>query len=317
MIEIIAPKTIEEMEKIWEDATRNIMYGFQEDENNPGYWNVEIYKDYRDKIGDHTLKEAFKYDYPMDYIMETMEEWAIDYACEYGDPEIHKEILSNMSDEDREITEDFYQEEFDEWRQKHISYYYDWEDWNRTIKVNLVVDSGDANYDFACNSILNWYGTTGYDECTIDEHSSIMWLAKQQGKENEVRKEIEYVFNNRERNSKDRFVESVIDELENLPQYGGMLTFLLEMTIEDLCKLKQRDKDFSKVIISKDTMCGLFESWNGSGSILDIKLDKDVEVPAEMIWDAWMDGTKPHGYDVDEVYGLIGSAWHGTLKMIA
>lgn len=317
MIEIIPNKSLEEMEKVWDKATRDAMHSFQEDEENPGYWNVEIYKDYRDEIGDITLKKAFEHECPMDYIQDTMNECAWDYEVEYGEPETYKEILSHMSEEDRQTTEDFYQEEFNDWRQEHISYYYDWKDWNREIKVNLVVDSGDANYDFACNSILNWYGTVGHDECEIDKHSSIMWLAKQQGKEKETEEEIQYVFDNGERKSKDKFINSVITELENLPQYCGMLTFLLEMTIEDLCKLKQKEKEFSKVIISKDTMCGLFESWNGGGSVLEIELDKDVEVPTEMIWDAWMDGTKPHGYDIDEVYGLVGSAWHGTLKMVA
>ena len=317
MIEIIAPKTLKEMENVWGTATRETMYDFQENKEHPGYWEIEIYKDYRNEIGDHTLKEAFEHDYPMNYIMDTMNEWAWDYAIEYGYPETEKEIRNHMSEKDTEITDDFYADEFNEWMYEHICYYYDWKDWNREIKVNLVVDSGDANTDFACNSILNYYGTAGQDECNIDERSSIMWLANQQGKGKETEKEIRYVFENDKRKSDDKFINSVITELINLPNYCGMLTFLVEMTIEDLCKLKAKDKDFAKVIISKDTMCGLFESWNGGGSVLEIELDKDVEIPKEMIWDAWMDGTKPHGYDIDEVYGLIDSAWHGNLEMVA
>lgn len=320
MIEIIAPKTLGEIQEIWLQTTRNINYCMNEEQDEQGkgtgYFNVEIYTDYYDEFDKNTLIKAFKHNNPIEYLENKLCEWSYDYKYDYALPEIKEEIKQKMSEEDKIITEIFYEDDFNEWCDEHIYYYYDWNDFNKIIKVNIVIDSGDAATDFSCNSILNYYGTAGQDECNIDERSSIMWLANQQGKGNETEKEICYVFENNERKSNDKFINSVITELENLPSYCGMLTFLVEMTIEDLCKLKAKDKDFTKIIISKNTMCGLFESWNGSGSVLEIELDKDIEIPKEMIWDAWMEGTKPHGYDIDEVYGLIDSAWHGNLEMV-
>lgn len=322
MIELIAPKTLEEMEIIWMKAAHEYFCDFQWREEDNAF-RCEIYKDYRDEIGTETIKEAMEHDEPMEYIEQIFSEWANDYAFEsyeYGYSYDEREIKNEMSDEDMEITEDWYENEFHEWCVDHIYYEYDLDDWlKQDCKVNLVIDSGDANYEFIFNSILNWYGTTGRDNenAPLDDKSSILWLAKQQGKLKETVDEINYVYKNGERKSDDKFVNSIITELENLPNYCGMVTFLLDMTLAEVLKLNAKEKDFTKVIISKDTMCGLYEPWNGGGSVLAIELDKDVEIPTEMIWDAWVEGTKAHGYDIDEVYGLIGSAWHGTLKMVA
>ena len=312
MIMIEPPKSLDEMEKIWNEATKEMRW----DEVDNGYYTSYLYVDYRDReIGKDTLKRIFGQHDPKEAFYDELREWEFD-ARQYDEDEYEKDLKRSLSEEDREITEDWYSQEFEEWQREHIYFCYDPDDFNTTYKVNIVIDAGDANYDFGCNSILNWYGLQN-SECDIDEHSSIMWLAKQQGKYDEVQKEIKYVFENRERQSKDPFVKSVITELENLPQYCGMLTFLVEMNLLDLIKLKREinEKKQGQIVISKDTMCGLFESWNGGGSVLEIELDKDVVVPYEMIYDAWIDGTKPHGYDVDEVYGLVSSAWHGEVKM--
>ena len=74
----------------------------------------------------------------------------------------------------------------------------------------------------------------------------------------------------------------------------GALTFLLKMNLRDLIKLNELIKlqesdgvyydatkrpDCGKITISKDTVCGLYDSWNGGGSYFDIELEKDVVLP--------------------------------------
>ena len=87
------------------------------------------------------------------------------------------------------------------------------------------------------------------------------------------------------------------------------------MDIDTLCDI--RKGDYETLTISKNATCGLVQYWDGSGSVLEIQLDHNVVIPKKMVWDAWVDGTKPHGYDVDEIYGLIGSAWNGEVKLVA
>lgn len=315
MINIEPLKTLDEMEKIWDKATNEMRSWDIEDD---GYYTNYLYVDYRERdIDSSALKEIFKSDDPEQAFYEKLFEWEIDVDV-YDINDYEENLFGYLSDEDRELTEDYYRDEFDDWRMEHVSFVYNPEDFNVNYKVNIVVDTGNADYDFGCDSILNWYGTQ-LKTCQIDDHSSIKWLAKQQKKWIETQKEIKYVYQNSQRSErcKDKFIDSVITELENLPCYCGMLTFLVEMPLLDILKLKREinEKHDGKITISKDTMCGLFESWNGSGSVLEIELEHDVIVPLNMIYDAWIDGTKPHGYDIDEVYGLVGSAWHGEVTM--
>lgn len=62
-------------------------------------------------------------------------------------------------------------------------------------------------------------------------------------------------------------------------------------------------------------MCGLYDPWSGGGSVLEIELDKDVKLPIKYTIFC-VEGCKMHGYDIDEVYGLIGSCWKETIKEI-
>jgi hypothetical protein len=52
----------------------------------------------------------------------------------------------------------------------------------------------------------------------------------------------------------------------------------------------------------------LFDTWSGGGSVLEIELEKNVQIPF-MYCKFCPDGAKVYGYDIDEVYGLIGSCW--------
>lgn len=319
MINIEPLKELSEMEKIWATAVKGDKYYLWDVDEGGGYYTKHIFLNRGEsELSCETLKKIFKSDDPKMEFYSQINECAMDQYVYYGEAdEIESRLKEDLSDEDREITEECYDAEFAEWVSEHIAYTYDANEFlSEEYKVNIVVDTGNANYDFACDSILNWYGSMN-DKCKIHENSSIKWLCKQQKKWAETQKEIKYVWKHGERRSKDKFVDSVITELENLPQYCGMLTFLVTMTLGELLELKEKmnSKIDKNLTISKDTMCGLFESWNGSGSVLEIELERDVVVPVNMIWDAWIDGTKPHGYDVDEVYGLIGSCWNGKVKV--
>lgn len=313
-------------------------------EEGSDYFSYEIYVDYREKeLESSTIAKLLEHDNPMEAFEDMLSEWAWDYEAQYGCPEMTKDLRSNLTDEEKEFWDE-HEDEVREWLQEHTYWHYDKNDFNSEVRVNIMCDTGDGNYDFTKNNVLNWYGTSGGygHNGEIEEESSILWLAKQQKKAVKLRKRCkEYIRGCRYENGKyigskasdDKFVESVVQELENISSHMSTLTFLVSMDLFELFDLKRvietEQKDMpdkyhpqncntkGTIIISKDTMCGLFDPWQGGGSVLEIELDKDVVLPIKYIWKANIE--KRGGswnYGIDEVYGLCSSAWSGKVKEI-
>lgn len=306
-------------------------YLFNED---GGY---EITMDYQEReLSTHLLKEIMNDDYPEEAFNDKLTEWVINYETYYP---LEDNITDDFSDEEKE----FYQEhkdKLDKFIHENCYYYYDIDDFY-PIDVNIMVDCGNGNYDYTRDNVLNWDGTYGVsDELKglISEESSVLWLANQQGKGEELKKACKEMFNNNhdygnftdEPRNKDKFINSCIQEYENLCCSMGTLTFLVKMSIKDLfqCLYIQQNiydeaakydprnnKSNAHIVIGKETMCGLFNPWSGSGSVLEIELDKDVVLPLAYA-EFCVDGAEQRGYDVDEVYGLMGSCWKETVKEI-
>lgn len=293
-----------------------------------GDYCYQIYTSYDDEVSDSTLQEIAD-ENPECGLEEQLDEWANDYACDYGYGEIEKQIRDKLTESEEEDFDEF---NMDEWLQEHLYFYYDADDFNRDVYVNIVIDAGDANYDFTKNNILSsYYGENG----EFEEESSILWLAKQQGKEVAVRAACKAVFRedgnylDREVFEKDTFTESVVQELENTSSGLNALVFLVKMDVKSFLKIaalrKQNEKanasytlsgrtGTGSITVGWETMCGLFDMWNGGGSVLEIKLNKNVEIPLKMIHSFHIDQTVK--YDVGDVYGLCKSAWKESLKKI-
>lgn len=281
-------------------------------------YGYEIYVDYNDSLSNKSIKDICEAENPYWAFQELLGDWSVDYTVTYGLDELEKEIRKKFEKEGWEQEWEENQDEIIDWISEHCYFYYPEDHFNEEVKVNIMLDTGNANYDFTMDNVLNWYGNSG--DGSFQRESSILWLARQQRKATKLRTACKKVhrgdgyYVDREKQP-DKFVESVIQELENLSTAMATLTFLTKMSLFDYFNLREKMKESGYIIISKDTMCGLFDSWNGSGSVLEIELDKDVKIPTEMIWDACIEGTKQHGYDIDEVYGLISSAWHGEVKI--
>lgn len=295
---------------------------------------IEIYTDYRDReLSSSFIKKILDHKNPREAFQDELCEWAMDYAIEYGEDELEKNIRKELTEEEEEL----FAEHFDEiWDVviENTYFYYNSEDFNADINVNIMVDCGNGNYDYTSDNVLNWYANE--KDGSIDAESSILWLAKTQGKATALRKACKrehrddgyYV--DREKD-KDKFIESCIQEFENLTSHMGTVTFLVKMSLFQLFDLlelqnneydekgrydpRKNEKSRSYIVLKKETMCGLYDSWNGSGSVLEIELDKDVKLPIKYCVFC-VDGCKMHGYDVDDVYGLVGSCWKETLKEI-
>lgn len=304
------------------------MFGVNED------GGIEIYTDYRDReLSTNFIKEIMEHNNPREAFNDELADWAMDYAIEYGENELEKDIKKELTDEERELFEENFEEIWDEVRD-NTYFYYNSEDFNNEVEVNIMIDCGNWNYDCTCDNVLNYYGN--YGDGSIPAESSMLWLAKTQGKATALRKACKqqhrddgyYVDRN---NETDKFIESCIQEFENLPSHMGTVTFLVKMSLFQLFDLielqnkeyddkakydpRKNEKSKSYIILGKDTMCGLYDSWNGSGSVLEIELDKDVKLPIKYCVFC-VDECKMHGYDVGEVYGMCSSAWKETLKEI-
>ena len=282
---------------------------------------IEMYLDYRDTLSKENLYDIMIADNPRETFDELISDCTLDGSLYYED-ELEKEIKNNLTEDEK----DFFEENFDEiweWVKENYYFYYDAEHYNKTVKVNIMLDTGNANSDFTRDNILNYcnyYSNGGKDL----KDSSILWLARQQKKAGLLRKAI------KGNQTDDKFVNSCIQELEELPSHMATLTFLVNMKLFDYFELREAmesEKELNKsyiladrkgkgtITISKDTMCGLFDVWSGGGSVLEIELDKDVVLPIKCIWKAEIEtGKSEYGYSVDSVYGLVGSAWNGTVK---
>lgn len=288
---------------------------------------IEMYLDYRDTLSNSTLYEIMTADNPRETFNELIDSWEFDNLLYYED-DIEKEIKNNLTEDEIDFFNS-YSDDIWDWIREYYYFYFDREHFNETVKVNIMLDTGNCNYDFTRDNILNYcnyYSNEGKDL----KDSSVLWLAKQQKKATLLRKAIKKVLNGEDIKFEDKFIESTIEELENLPSHMATLTFLVNMPLFDYFDLREAmaaeeklndsyvledRKGKGTITISKDTMCGLFDVWSGGGSLLEIELDKDVVLPIKCIWRAEIEtGKSEYGYSVDSVYGLVGSAWDGTVK---
>lgn len=294
---------------------------------------IEIYCDYRDELDDSSIKEIMKADDPRQAFNEMIFEF--DDSGEWAN--LFTVIERKLTNEERDV---FYDNcsEMREFIYETYSFYYPEEHFNKSIKVNIMLDTGNMNYDFTRDNVLNWDGR--YSNGCFEKESSMLWLAKQQGKATLLKKCVKESWKrwmNDEQQYKettdctDKFVISAMHELANLPSHMGTMTFLVKMELFelfDLIEAMKVEKELNKsytlnerkgtgyIVLDKRTMCGLFNTWSGGGSLLEVDCERDIKIPLRCIFNAVVDGTKIYGYDVDEVYGLVGSCWKDCLKEI-
>ena len=305
-------KTEEKLASNLKDAIRDVLSTIcRKDEN--GLFYEEIYADYRDTLDDCTLKKICNDDHPREKLWELLDEWYRDCECEYADNVVKRvledtgvaELSENLdADEVRELIRDQFYIRYPE---KHFL--------KEDVLVDLVIDTGDMNYDFTSNIIGGHYDAS---DDSIPEESSLLWLARQQGyKKSELKKALAD-----RGNSQSPLLKSIYRETLNCGSHMNALAFLVKMTLEEyftlrdgINKERERNKSYylsertgrGYLVLSKDTTCGLYDSWNGSGSVLEIKLEKDVRLPFRCIASADHDGC--HGCGIREIYGCGSELW--------
>ena len=282
-----------------------------------GNYHFEIDVDYRDEIEDSIAQEILESDSPRDTLIERLWDWyqtdewdiidnLVDDFKEKVDPELLEDANiiedGNLDDEDirDEIMDIIY-----------VDYPVDWAE-DQEFCFNIIVSNGDDNYDFWLNEhIVDEDGNVDQDA----EKSGLVWLAKQQGY---TLDQVVEILKDGDIEKPKTFLETVLQEVVN--GYGcEALTFCVKMTLGQAIALKEQmeSNPNGSIVLDKGVECGLFDPWEGGGSVLEIACEKDVEIPFENIWKFYIDERRSSRYDsIHNVYGTDSSLWRDCLKEI-
>ena len=264
--------------------------------NNSGIWDIELYANYDDKLSDDDILDILKSEYPLDAFQDLLFGYYDDASYEELNL-LKSDFVEYLDKNYKEVDKDAAGEWLtDNWFEV-VDIHADYDHFKKqTVNCSLVLDTGDSNYDFALNPAYhNKYGAEG-----LDDKASIVWLVKQQGY---TKEDLVKALENE--GSDNKFLNSVVDECIN--NAGGMtaVCFLGNVELGDLI-----DGEVESVTVkSSDSYVGLVDLWDGSGSSLDIKLEKDVVVPKDIIWYFGPDIDTAQTYSVDNIYGLSSGAY--------
>lgn len=259
-----------------------------------------MYAVYDDKLMDTQLKAIAEADNKMYAFYDQLDP----YVLECGDDdffELMRELGERWREKIYEADEDAEPWEAVQWDVQDIvtdlvDFRFEYEHFlKQDVRVNIILNTGDGNYDFTCNNLANFYA-----DGTIPPESSLLWLVKQQGyTKTQLRRAIQ-----RGKFQDSRLLKSIYVECINSPTLMNALTFFVTMQLKDYIAWMDGGGD---ITLSRDTACGLWNPWTGGGSVLEIELEKDVTIPAKYC-EAAMDGVRGQ-YSVDDVYGMMHSFW--------
>jgi len=296
-------------------------------DDSEGGFACEIYADYRDTVDEETVSKWCKADDAYESFWEQLYEWYEYSACQYEE-EIISAVQKHWEYED--MAYDDHEEFIESWIREHIFFRYPEEHFlKQTVCVNITVDTGDENYDYVLNNLYPHYDARYGD--IVPEESSLLWLVRQQGY---TKRQLNKALRRRDY-SGSRLLETIRSEASNCSSHMNALTFFVEMTVGQLLDLQEVIRDNQsqdpsiksgmrccvwertgrrKIVLDKSAVCGLYDTWSGAGSLLEIVLEQDVVLPIKYISTAWPDGGR--GYSVAKVYGMCHSMWTPTLKQI-
>lgn len=288
---------------------------------------IKLYADYNDTI-DFLLETVYAERDSEELESSIYEKIYEDFSgMDVSIQEIENNILHEMGVFDTEL-EDAARECF----QEHYTIEPPYEHFlEQDMKVNIMLAT-DEERDQDCGSIFEQYialtapGEVGNVEGILAEKTGLTFLLEQQGytleQLTEVMEEYNEFFYDKDgylrkdlpensysvfEQTHSKFLTSVCQELENQRYSMGVMTVLAKMSLKDFIGLQSGDKEVS---FGKDAMLGIFNPWNGSGSVLEIELEKDLVFPSSLIRDIQIEGVKPEfEHTVNDVYGLIGSCW--------
>ena len=294
-------------------------------------FEMEVFANYDDSMSEKEAAEILSSPNPEDEFNDRIFEWYAETEDNQFD-ELLAEVNTALEKDSRFIDglDDGDYEEIKDYLRDITASVFPFERYlKQSFCTDILVDTGDGNYDFTLNNHYPSY--CGSDKgSSISRLAGITWLAKSQGyTKGALRKALD---NGDTSKDPKGFLQSMYVEEANSCSHMNVVTFLVRMTFRELLLLnkliRQQDRNGMNYDASKNPDCGyliigkeiegvgLFNPWDGGGSLLEVQLEKDVKLPIKYIWKALPDeGIKP--YCVGSVYGLCQSAWtENTIKEI-
>ena len=267
-----------------------------------------LYADYNDRLSDESIYEIISSDNPQAALNEKMYYTYIgDCDCRY---EQYKEIAKEAAAEIPAIAKEDIDDVI-ECVQDNLEMTYPVEHFlNQRVRTDIYVDTGDSDRDFTCNAMYPHYN--GRKEWLEDsdiiedeyKDASLFWLAETQGYSREDF--VKFLLTNTDDTTykKSGFLNSVFQEMANMPSHMPALVFLQTYTLRELIDIVQNKKDIS---IIPGTMCGLYDNWQGGGGPLGIEIEKPITLPYDKVFRIYP--ATSYSYSIDQCYSLIGEAW--------
>lgn len=278
-----------------------ILDSFYGVEKEDGVYYVSIDADYQDKLPIKKANEILCELDPMnalnDWICNSYES-AVDYMANDIREAIQEKLLEAgkiITEKDVECLEEFCDENL--YFSLPTGHFL-----KQKFPVNIFVDTGDGNYDFVLNNTYPAYD--GNSDEPIDEKASLVWLVRQQGYSRKQLQEALW-----DKKSENVFLNSIRTEVVNVSTHMNALVFMVQMDLETLIGINEALQNHTQgfLKIPKNACTGLYDPWNGGGSILGIELEQDVLIHFDFVRSALPDGGD--GYSISSVYGMCLSAW--------
>lgn len=289
-------KAFEELEAILE----------KEYNENPQNFEAELYWNYDEEISLDYLSKSKTFKEFEENLSDEIYMMNDAYICELRD-----DVASNFTSEHEDL--------YDELNDQYKADFYD---------LLLEHISVDLNIDSLLDNRVNqlYVNIFPYQEENLDCEGSELQDALieigEQGFLTQKNEVLEKLFASQgydihqkiDWDSDDEFIQSFRSEMLNsyCDSYPQTITFLAKMSIEEYYGLRSGELS---LVFEKGT-CGLFNPVHGSGSVLEVKLNKPFEIKftGKEDFNAIQveDAKKNYGYTVNEVYGLMGSVWEDT-----
>jgi len=238
----------------------------------------------------------------MDCFWETIDD---NYWNDSGDEYYEDHVLFmykslELTDEEIETYKDEILECVREWA--YVSYDYSKAVDYTEVKLNLAIT-------FETDYIYGWQSIDYSDECTKiedmpEEYGDVLAIFGYEL--------ADYIgWYNSGKDPEHAFFKSFEAEIDNSGQGFTEIVFLLKCSLAEALEIKES----KKIKIGTSVMCGMFDFWNGGGSILELDYQEDIEITMTDKISVRVDGQSGQ-WDVDSVYGLCGDAWVNECEVL-
>lgn len=262
---------------------------------------IKLEADYDDELTKEQIIQIFNSKNPTEKFIEIIDEWdwweMSDSSYEY--------IIDNLDISD-DIRKEYRGEIFNKIT-NDITYSIPYDHYNIEVGFDIYLQNPN---DHAERDTIIWNEQDGEEIITqLDE--TIEKLIELQGY-NVLDFEKYYQAKKNEKEiQENKFFDDLIEEIENCTyNYGNEIVVLAQAKILDMANAII---DKKQITIPLDATCGLHNAANGSGSLLAIELEKDLNLTIGKDCEVfYKDGYR---YNIDETHGLVYGAWQTDVQI--